>query len=123
MATAQPVVSFEGDDIIKFAWTITTANSNGAPIGPAHVNFADRTYQAVGTWGGATLQMQGSNDGTNWFMLNDPFGVDLSLTANGMFAVAEAPLYVRPALSVAGSGASIVVTLVGRRNRPGQSRG
>lgn len=123
MATVQPTVTNVSDDVVTFSWNLTTANVDGAPVGAQHANFADRAFSATGTWGTATLQWQGSNDGTNWFMLNDPFGVDLTLSANGMFAVAELPLYMRPMLTVAGSGATITVIMVGRKQRSGRAIG
>jgi hypothetical protein len=123
MATVNAIISRHADDIVEFVWNLSTADVDGSPIGPNHGNFADRTFQVSGTWGGATFQWQGSNDGTTWFMLNDPFGVDLTASANALYAVAEGPLYMRPMLTVPGSGASLVVRLVARKQRSGLARG
>ena len=35
--------------------------------------------QVIGTFGGATVILQGSNDGTNWFALKDRYGAAISL--------------------------------------------
>lgn len=70
-------------------------------------------FQAFGTWGGATVVLQGSNDGTNWVTLKDPTGTDISLTANGAFEFATAMLYVRPSIS-GGTGDDVDVIVVTR---------
>lgn len=37
----------------------------------------------VGTFGGATVVLQGSHDNTNWFTVKDSTGADVSFTAAG----------------------------------------
>lgn len=102
---------------VLWTWTITTANTDGVAV--EYSEYADKTWQAVGTWGGATLTLQGSNDGTNWFSLtNAAGGTAATFTADGGKAVIETPRYVRPSLTVVGVGASVVVTLCARRHTP-----
>lgn len=125
MATVQPTVTMINDDVVRFQWTLTSTDNDGAPIGPQHASFADRTVQVTGTIGTASvLTIQGSNDGANWGFLNDAFGGDLNaLAVNTMNSIAEVPLFTRPILGTPGSGATLVFTIVGRRNRPGKSIG
>jgi hypothetical protein len=124
MATAAATITRSEDDFIVVAWTLKTADRDGAVLGPQLGKFADRTVQVAGTWGGATFVLEGSNDGTNWVTLNDPTGTDISATVGSpLFQVLEAPLYVRPYLSVAGAAATLYVTLVARKPRSGQAVG
>lgn len=125
MATVQPTVTIVSDDVITFSWTLTSANSDGAPIGPAHANYADRCVQVTGTIGTASaLTVQGSNDGTNYGACNDAFGADLNAIAvNAINAIAELPLYMRPILGTPGSGATLVFTIVARKQRSGRAIG
>jgi hypothetical protein len=102
---------------ILYTWALTTANADGASIQAPE--WSDRTWQAQGTWGGATLTIQGSNDGTNWFTLyNAATGVPITFTANGGATPIELPLYMRPNLTTAGSGATVTVTMLARRAQP-----
>lgn len=72
---------------------------------------ADLTFQAAGTFGGATVKLQGSNDGTNWFDLTKRGGTSaLSVTAAGGGSANENPAYIRPITS-GGTGTSVNVTI------------
>lgn len=76
-------------------------------------NFMDRSVQITGTFGGATVVIQGSNDGTNFVTLADFNGDAISVTASGLYSIAPAVRYIRPVTS-GGSGSDIDVTLFGR---------
>ena len=67
--------------------------------------------QAVGTFGGATVVLQVSNDGTNWATAKDVQGTDVSLTATGYFEVSLSAAYIRPAIS-GGTGDDVDVIVV-----------
>lgn len=103
--------------VVLYTWNLTSANADGAPIQAPE--WADRTWQAQGTWGGATLTLQGSNDGSNWFTLSNAAGAAaVTLTASAGVATIELPLYVRPNLTTPGTGATVAVTLLARRSNP-----
>lgn len=124
MATPAATVSdqYGQDDGLRAVWTLTTADHTGAALGPAQFQHADMCFQAVAaadgsTWGGATLAIEGSNDGTNFFALtNASGGAAVTFTANGGKQIIEKPFYVRPRLSAVGVGATVVITLAARRN-------
>lgn len=120
MATVTPTVTKVGDQddsAVLFSWSLTSTNTDGAYV--EWVQWADRCFQAAGTWGTATLTLQGSNDGTNWFTLsNAAGGTAATFTADGGKTVIELPRYARPNLTTPGSGAAITVTLLGRRAQP-----
>lgn len=103
--------------VVLLSWALSTANTDGLPF--EMPEWADRTWQAVGSWGGATLSLQGSNDGSNWFVLsNAAGGTAATLSANGGLASIELPRYVRPNLTTPGSGATVTVSLCARRATP-----
>lgn len=94
----------------------TWATMGGADVGDA-IGFpqnADKSVQIDGTFGSATVVIQGSNDGTNWFTLTDPQGNAISKTSAALEQIEENTLYVRPSIS-GGTGSSINVRLLARR--------
>lgn len=121
MATVTPTRSNDvgtGDgSVVQYTWTLTSSNRDGLPV--EMVEWADRTLTATGTWGGATLTLQGSNDNTTFLtQSNAAGGSAATLTADGMITPIEAPRYFRPNLTVAGVGASLTVILTLRRANP-----
>jgi hypothetical protein len=119
MATINPTIERSGDgSILYYTFTgLTTTNDNGAPI--PFAEWADRSVQAVGTWGtGGTLKWQGSNDGTNWVDLTDPQGNAISKTSNFVEGVLEITRYARPFVSAGDGTTDIDVFVVCRRQNP-----
>jgi hypothetical protein len=64
----------------------------------------------TGTFGGATVTLQGSNDGTNWFNLLQN-GTAIAATAAALFDFSTAARYLRPALT-GGTGDSVTAILM-----------
>jgi hypothetical protein len=120
MATVTPTLSKPGerdDSAILMTWALTTANTDGAPL--EWIQWADRCFTAVGTWGGATLTIEGSNDGVNWLPLsNAAGGAAATFSANGAKSIIELPNFVRPNLTTPGAGATVTVQLLARRAQP-----
>jgi len=118
MANPTYVGDLSGDgSIISFTWALTTADPTGAYID--QTAWADRTFTASGTWGGATCTIEGSNDGTNWMPLSDAAGAaDATAAANKAITVVELTRYIRPNLTTVGVGATVTVTLVARKATP-----
>lgn len=103
--------------VLNPTWILTTANADGLPMSAP--SFLDMTWQATGTFGGATASLEGSNDGANWFPLTKLFTTTAAtFTAAGGCATNENPLFVRPNLSAVGAGATITVSLVAIRPTP-----
>lgn len=101
-------------DAKLFTWALTTADPTGVAF--EYIQHTDVCFQAVATWGGATLTIQGSNDGTNWFSVRDPGGTAITFTADGGKQVLERPRFIRPNLTAVGVGAIVAVTAMARRN-------
>jgi hypothetical protein len=95
-------------------WTPLTEADTATAV--SFAASADRSVQVTGAFGAATVILEGSNDGTTFFPLNDPFGTAISFTAAGGAGVAEATRFVRPSAS-GGTGQSLTIRLFVRRIR------
>lgn len=69
------------------------------------------SVQFGGTFGGATVALQASNDGVTFFTMRDLSGAQVSTTAAALFEFTSAAMYFRP-LVTGGSANAIDVTLV-----------
>lgn len=93
-------------------WSMTSADT-GSPL--MLCDYADKTVAVQGgTWGSATLVIEGSNDGTNFTTLTDPQGNSLSKTADFIETIQENPVYIRVSTS-GGTNSVIPVRLICRR--------
>lgn len=91
-------------------WPSMAQGDSGDPL--PFSQYADKSVQVAGTFGGATLRVEGSNDGTNWATLTDPQGNDLLITSAKIEMVTEATLWVRPVV-VSGDGTtSLTVSML-----------
>lgn len=99
------------------AWT-GGATADGAGSAVELPEWSDNCVHIIGTIGGATVTIEGSNDGTNWLTLNHPGGA-LSFTAltAALKQVLERPRYIRPNIT-GGAATGIGVYLVMRRATP-----
>lgn len=110
-------VEMEDRSVLLPTWALTTVNPDGLPLNKP--SFMQMTWTAQGVWGGATLTLQGSNDGSNWFALTKfASSTAATFTADGIVTTNEAPLFVRPDLTSVGSGAAINVVLCAIRQTP-----
>jgi hypothetical protein len=118
MAEVIPVkteVSGDGN-VVLFTWTLTTADHTGLPV--QWSPWADRSVMVTSAaYGGSTTALEGSNDGTTYVSLADPQGTAIAKTADAVEAVLELTQYVRPRLTTVGSGATVKVSLLCRRNQ------
>jgi hypothetical protein len=94
--------------------TQTTAD-DGAPL--ELPDYADRSIQIQGTLGvGGSLNIEGSNDGTNYVLLTDPQGNNLTITAVGrMEQIQEITRFLRPRVTAGDGTTSFNVTFYGVR--------
>lgn len=68
------------------------------------------SVQVVGTFGGATTRVTGSNDGTTFSVLTDPQGHELSFTSPSLGSIQEVTRFIRPE-TTGGTDTSVSVHL------------
>lgn len=116
MATITPTHDGKGGGVVAVTWT-PLANGDSGKAAGLSAN-PDKSVQVTGTFGtGGSVNLEGSNDGTNWEILNDALGNAITLTAAGLVSVLENPLYVRPNVTAGDGTTSLTVTVVGRDNK------
>lgn len=102
-AVISRVTSF-GDRAHVISWTGLLNGDDGSVI--EMPGSSDRSVQFNGTFSvGGTIQIEGSNDGTNYVVLTDPQGNSISKTAAAIEQVIELTRYIRPRVT-AGDGST-----------------
>lgn len=114
---ASVVITEQAGRTALHTWILTTADTDGDSI--SRPGSSDRTIQFTGTFGSATVILEGSNFPSpsidaHWFTLTDGQGNAISFTSAGGEMVAENMLHYRTRLSTAGSGATITARLFSR---------
>ena len=66
--------------------------------------------QVTGTFGGGSVALQGSNDGTNWVALKDLTGTVIAITVAGGVDFSVSCVYIRPRIT-GGTGDDVDVTI------------
>ena len=114
MATTPVSIARVTDGGVTNVYTITWEGVGNADVGApaAMAGGSDRSVTMTGTFGSATVVLQGSNDGTNWFTLTDPQGSAISKTSAAMEGIVELTRFIRPSSS-GGTGTDVdVIVLV-----------
>lgn len=111
VATGKQVASNAGS--VTTSWLAMATGDTGSPVLSAV--FGDKSVQVTGTFGGATINIQGSNDGgATWANLADPQGTAIAISAAGIEQVLEYTEQIRP-IVVGGAGVSVNVYLTARK--------
>jgi hypothetical protein len=108
MATIVPT-EVEGSP--SYRWTDYSTADTAAPARLQNMEGLAGSVQVTGTFGGATIALQVSNDGTNYITLNDLAGEPISLTAAGMREFSTAALFIKPTSS-GGTADNVTVTVI-----------
>lgn len=96
-----------GENAHVISWTFTEADTcTEIAMGGSAV----RSVQIAGTFGGSTVLVQGSNDGTNYATLTDPQGTAISKSTAAIEQIEEVTRFVKPSAS-GGTAQSVTVTL------------
>ena len=90
---------------------LDTADSSPEAILAGGTQPALGAIQAVGTFGGGTVALQGSNDNSNWVNLPSSTGVPIALTSAGGVDFNTSFMYIRPKVT-GGTGDDIDVFIV-----------
>lgn len=86
-------------------WAGLHLGDDGQPIELA--NFADRSVQVTGLFGGGKVRIEGSLDGANYAPLTDPQGNDLDIGAAKIEAISEVVRWIRPRV-ISGDGTTAI---------------
>jgi hypothetical protein len=111
-------VSFKQDGTaMQVVWAAATESDTFAPV--KMPEYGARSISIQGTFGSATVVLNGSIDGTNYSGLTNPAGVAISKTSAAVVGVFESTVYYQPAAS-GGTGQSLTVSMlfVGVRRYP-----
>lgn len=103
-------------DLVQTIWTGLLVTDDGSWT--ALDMHPDRTFQALGTFGGATVRLEGSNEttpGAAVFTLSDQVGAPLAFAAAGGRVSAEAPRWVRPVIVGGDGSTALTVVAIARR--------
>ncbi len=101
-----------GEDGVLAVWDFDAAGQDGATAEIA--SFTDRSVQVSGTFGGTTVTIEGSNNGTTWVTLTDTAGTALTFTSAGLRQILQVTRYIR-AKTTSGTGVSVKAALVALR--------
>jgi len=116
MSTAV-TVTYNPNGIRELAVATWAALANGEAGTAVNLGqYADKSVQIRGTFGAAgSVQLEGSNDGTNYELLTDPQGNDIVKTAADLEQVSENPLWIRPRCTAGDGTTNLQITLTCKR--------
>ena len=104
------------DRAVIVMWEGLGSDDDGKPADIR--DFTHKTVQVSGTFGsGGSINLEGSNDGTTWAILDDKDGAAITLTAAGMVAVdpTQVPLHIRPHVTAGDGTTDLDVILTASR--------
>lgn len=112
MPAIAPAVDTTIKDVPRIIWSgVAPGDTLDALVLKQQYGLA-ASVQAVGTFGGATITMQVSNDGTNWANVSDVSSVPVVMTtATQYYEMSLSSAYIRGVIA-GGSGSDIDVILV-----------
>lgn len=117
MATVSPEFSpvfAQGQTIMRSVWNDLATGDTVVQLGVPGQDGVAGSVQIVGTFGGATVKLQVSNDNSTYFDMKDLGGTAISATAAAFFEFTTAGVYLRPAISGGTSDAvDVILTLRG----------
>ena len=112
MATVSPVVKVTSDGVPYVTWTGIVTGDTILPFTLKDQSGTQASVQIGGTFGGATVALNSSNDNATYFAMKDrsAAGTALSATAAAIFEFQTSAIYVKPVVT-AGAANSINVTM------------
>ena len=103
-------VGYGNSAVQTVSWTpVTNADTCRAVQYP---EFSDKSIQVAGTFGSASVALNGSNDGTNFAALRDPSSTTIAITSAGIKAVLENTFQVQPSISGGDGTQSLTITIL-----------
>lgn len=116
MAVVAAVISEQkkfGANAHKVLWETCLNTDTGEPV--TFPGGTIKSFQVTGTFGGATVTIEGSNDGTNYAALTTNGTTAATATTAGIKNIFENTLYIRCNVTGGGGTTDLDVTLLVRR--------
>lgn len=88
-----------GSGITLVSWTTLTENDTAQEVITSGTGPIACALQVIGTFGGATAVLQGSNDGVNWVTIPDVNNSSVGLTSAGVAEYSTSVVYLRASAS------------------------
>lgn len=109
MATITPTYPDTGGQpgLKRVQWVFSGADTGVAVQAD---EWPDKTVSVVGTWNGATVVIEQSEDNVTFLTSVDPQGNNISKTADAMETILDNTKYIRPRVS-AGTPTSLTITI------------
>jgi hypothetical protein len=114
MATVTPAFDFvatQSGKTPRVTWADIVTGDTLTALPIAAQAAVAGAVQFDGTFGGATVGLQVSNDGTTFFDMKDLGGTVVSATSAALFEFTTAAMYIRPVIA-SGSANAVDVTVV-----------
>lgn len=114
MATVSPAFDFvaaQAAKVPRVTWEALATGDTIVALPIAAQAAIAGAVQFKGTFGGATVSLQVSNDGTTFYDMDDLGGTAVSATAAALFEFTTAAMYLRPAIT-GGTGDDVDVVVV-----------
>lgn len=110
MATVSPVVNLSITDAPRYVWEALATGDTINALKLSGTGARRAAVQIFGTLGGATIKMQASNDGVNFYDIKDIHNTAVSTAAAAIFEFTSSAVYIKPAIT-GGSGDDVDVIL------------
>lgn len=111
--TATVVMVGSPDGVPSVRWAGIAPGDTGVPYLVRNRYGFVGSIQISGTFGGATVTLEQSNDGTTWFPAVDTLGASISATAAEITEISLASIYLKPVIT-GGAGSDVNVIAVFR---------
>lgn len=111
MPTITPSLDTSIADVPRVIWQGAATGDTFLPFTLKQQYGLAASIQLTGTFGGATITIQVSNDGTNWVTARGLDTTDITFTAAGYREFSLCAAYIRPSIA-GGSGTGINATMV-----------
>ena len=115
MATINETYAQVKPGVNTITWSSVTESDDANAVIINGLETGLAAMQVTGSFGGATIFLQGSNDGVNWINLSDVSGDVISLTTENGAEFSTGYAYIRPSAG-GGTGQSVTVTICFRGN-------
>jgi hypothetical protein len=110
MATVSPVVNLSITDAPRYVWEALATGDTINALKLSGTGARRAAVQIFGTFGSATVKMQVSNDGSNFYDIKDIHNTAVSTGAAAVFEFTSSAVYIKPAIS-GGTGDNVDVIL------------